>query len=284
MLTFVSSHCLYVCITNKKSIIMKKNFKVTLLCTLLFSSLFAQKLTTAKAIDMAGKQRMLINRIAKNYMAVGANVRTEVANADLDETTSLFNENHRELLGFVKSKEALEALNYLDILWKEFRMKVTSEPNLINAETVILETRVITNAANSVVEKIEKEAFVTTNSSVVNNSGKQRMLLQRISTLLIAKSWGVNYVNLDRDLKEAIIAFEANLGNLHNTKENSEEIKSALAFQKSEWDYIKNTFNSENLKPVNVYSSTNVMTKEFDKITGLYTKMVEEGRFKYASK
>lgn len=245
---------------------------------------YAQNLTLGKAINLAGKQRMLVNRIAKNYMAVGANIRSEDAIKDLDESTSLFNESHRELINFAKNKETIDALKYVDEIWNEFRVKVTSEPNLVNAETIILEARVITNGINTVVEKLEKENLNLSSSTIVNNCGRQRMLLQRLATLVIAKSWIVNYANLDKDLKETISSIEFNLESLQTTRENTEEIKEALAFQRKEWYFVKNTFNYEVPKATNVYSSTNIMTKEFDKITSLYAKLVDDGKFRLASK
>lgn len=255
--------------------------KINFFYALLFISsisLNAQTLTVAKAINMAGKQRMLVNKMAKSYMALGGNIRAEEAAKDLDDVTATFNESQRELTNFAKTKETKEAIAYANSIWNDFRMKLTSEPNIINAESVILESRILTNACNTVVEKLQTENITALASPLVNNCGKQRMNLQRLSMLFMAKSWGVNYANLDRDLKETIAAVESNLYNLTSAKDNTPDINTALAFQKSEWGFLKNTFNSEIVKASNIYSSTNVMTKEFDNITAMYTKLAEEGK------
>jgi hypothetical protein len=235
---------------------------------------YSQKITLGSAINKAGKQRMLIQRMTKDYMSIGAGIKVQESNSDIDEATALFNENHRDLVNFARYQETKDALNTVSELWSKFRIKMASNPDIMNAESIIVEATILTNACNVVVEKIQNLNFSATNLKLPNICGKQRMNLQKIGMLYMAKTWGVNYKYLDSDLKDAISSFESNLITLLNLKESNEEIKQSLTFQKSEWEFLKKSFENDLLKPGNIYSSTNLMTKEFDLLTTQYEKLV----------
>ncbi|MEP7095396.1 MAG: hypothetical protein ABI793_15145, partial [Flavobacterium sp.] len=80
------------------------------------------------------------------------------------------------------------------------------------------------------------------------------------------KSHGMCYVK-----DESIEGFESGINTLLATSENTVEIKELLKFQKSEWDFLKKSFDDlNNLKPASVFSSTALMAKDFNKITTLY--------------
>lgn len=256
---------------------MKKYF-ISSVLFLIFNSADAQNLTVAKAINMAGRQRMLVNKMAKSYMAIGGNIRASEASKDLDEISATFNENQRELTNFARSKETKDAIAIANSIWSDYRMRLTSEPQIANAESVIFDSKKLVNACNVVVEKIVLDYPTTANAMLVNNCGKQRMLLQKIAMLYLAKSWGVDYSLLDRDIKDTIIALDTNLTMQTSAKENTAELITSLTFQKEEWAFLKNTFNSDVIKATNIYSSTNLMVKDFDDITAMYAKLAEEGK------
>ncbi len=250
--------------------------QILTVATILFAFVAqSQTISLGTAINKAGKQRMLVQRMAKDYMCIGAGVKVAEATADIDEVTSLFNENHRELTTFAKSKETKDALIIVNNLWANFRLKMASDPDIRNAESIISEANALTIACNQVVEKIQTlNATASGSLKLTNMCGRQRLNLQKIAMLYMAKSWGVEYIYLDRDLKEAISGFDSNLANLASTKENTPEINESLQFQKSEWEFLKKSFGSESMKPGNIFSSTNLMTKEFDAITAKYDKLV----------
>lgn len=235
----------------------------------------AQNLSTGTAINKAGRQRMLSQRMAKNYLALGAGVRTEDAMRELDEASSAFNENLRDLEVYSKNKETTDALAFVSILWSNFRTNVLSTPDLESAEKIIVDANNLMNACNVVVDKIVASSGSKT-AQLPNICGKQRMFSQKIAMYYIAYSWGVRSKNLEKDLGDAITGFDGGLNTLVAAPENTDEINKILKFQQSEWAFLKKTFNLKEAHsmPANVYSSTNMILKDFDRATTLYEKLI----------
>ena len=77
---------------------MKNVLKITLMSCILFAAnASAQIASRGEAINKAGKQRMLVMKMAKSYMAIGAGVKVAEAKQELDEASTIFNENNNDL-------------------------------------------------------------------------------------------------------------------------------------------------------------------------------------------
>ena len=83
--------------------------KIALLFLIYLIPLFAssQTLTSAQAINKSGRQRAISQRIAKDYLMILAGIKTEEATKDLEEYSSIFNENIYDLTLYVESRETL---------------------------------------------------------------------------------------------------------------------------------------------------------------------------------
>ena len=65
----------------------------SILITLTILSGHARVLTTTESINKAGQQRMLSQRISKNYLAVANRIFTSDSTAELKSSIELFEEN-----------------------------------------------------------------------------------------------------------------------------------------------------------------------------------------------
>ena len=256
---------------------MKKiKFTALLLCLGISLNTFSQELSKGEIIGKAGIQRMLCMKMAKNYMSIGANIKTQDSAKELDDASSLFNENFNDLMIYAKTKETKDAMTFVGNLWTKYREKISFSPNVDQSTDIINETYNLVNACNVVVERF----LISTNSKTAilpNICGKQRLYAQKLGMLYLAKIWRIPYNNLDKDLKETIANYETGLESLLKADENTESINTILKLQQSEWVYIKKSFDTENkstIMPASVYNSTNLMTRNFDKATSLYEKLV----------
>ena len=236
---------------------------------------FSQIATIGEAINKAGRQRMLSQRMAKDYMLIGSGNKVEEATKELDDASTLFNETHNELMLFCKTEGALESLGLVNILWKKYRQKVLSAPEIENAASVISDANNLTNACNFVVDKIVSESN-SKKAILPNICGRQRMLSQRLALIYTAYAWQVGSKTLSRELENTIEEFQKGLTTLIESPENTDEINTILRLQASEWDFLKNTFdlNNSRLSPTQVFSSTNLVMKNFDLATKLYSKLL----------
>jgi hypothetical protein len=235
----------------------------------------AQITSLGNAINKAGKQRMLSQRMAKNYLAIGAGVKVEDALKELDESATTFNENYNDLMIYVKDKNSKEALEKVRVLWTEYRSKILSQPTIKNSALVVSEANNLTAACNNVVTEIVNNSNVKT-AVLPNICGKQRMLSQKLAMLYMVNFLKLDYPNLEKEIAEARESFETNLEMLLRSDYNTDEIKSILRLQKDEWQFLKKAYDlkSNNTVPSYVLSSANLMTKNFDRTTFLYESIV----------
>ncbi|MEO8237873.1 MAG: type IV pili methyl-accepting chemotaxis transducer N-terminal domain-containing protein [Flavobacterium sp.] len=247
---------------------MKKRVCLFIAFLLVSMTTSAQTITLRAAINKAGLQRALSQRMAKDYLLIGAGIRIEEAKADMDEVTSVFNENLHDLTLFAKAQDLKDALRMEESIWAKFRQIVTDTPDISQATTIIKNANDLLTISEIVVQKLQVN---NKGAKLTNECGRQRMYLQRIAMLYTAKYWEVPYTNLNKDLSDSIEGFESGINTLLATSENTVEIKELLKFQKSEWDFLKKSFDDlNNLKPASVFSSTALMAKDFNKITTLY--------------
>ena len=109
-----------------------------------------------------------------------------------------------------------------------------------------------------------------------NVCGKQRMYSQRLGMLYIAKYWQVAFPTINKDLAETGANYENGLTSLLQYTENTDEINTILRLQKAEREFTKKFFEPpvDHMAPTMVYSSTNLMTRNFETATTLYAKLV----------
>jgi hypothetical protein len=218
---------------------------------------------------------MLVMKMAKSYMAIGAGVKDAEAKQELDEASTLFNENNNDLTVFIKFKETNDALAAAAVLWAKFRADVNSTPSLDMAPSIMAQANNLVNACSVVVDKYLANAAIKV-AVLPNVCGKQRLYAQKIGMLYLAKFWGVESPTLKRDLNETLVNYESGLTSLLQYAENIEEINTILKLQQSEWNFTKKSFDAdaEQMAPVLVYSSANLMTRNFDTATALYSKLL----------
>ena len=224
---------------------MKNLLKITLSYCILFTATCAAQIASrGEAINKAGKQRMLVMKMAKSYMAIGAGVKIAEAKQELDEASTLFNENNNDLTVFIKFKETNDALAAAGVLWAKFRSDVNGIPSLDMAPSIMLQANNLVTACSVVVDKYVANAGIKV-AVLPNVCGKQRLYAQKIGMLYLAKFWDVESPTLKRDLNETLSNYEAGLTSLLQYAENTEEINTILKLQQSEWNFTKKSFNAD---------------------------------------
>jgi hypothetical protein len=81
----------------------------------------AQAAGDAEAINLAGQQRMLSQRIVKSWCQIGLNVQPALSKRQLDESLRRFEENLKALDGAAAGSEARGALAGLRAAWAPLR-------------------------------------------------------------------------------------------------------------------------------------------------------------------
>jgi len=210
-----------------------KQFTILLAFLLLFSSsLFAlSDKELATSIDLAGKQRMLIQKITKEALLIHANLDKKDNLNNLKHSSQLFNQTLKGLRDGDKSlnlvaidKEPIQKqLKIVEDLWKPFYKEIKSillgkakessyeflEKNNMNLLKEMNRAVELYTVGNSNSSKLKL-------ANDINLAGKQRMLTQRMAKDLLAISNNLDKQKHIEDFKKTRNLFTQTLKGLFN--------------------------------------------------------------------
>ncbi len=139
---------------------MKRKLLFIVVLMIPFIGIMAQSLNINSAINKAGRQRMLTQRMTKDYMMIGSEVKVESAQKELDDAVALFEEQFLELEEFAPTTQIADSLESLNMLWMEFRMEIVSNPELDKAASIINKANVLLKASHQIVLLLQEHLII----------------------------------------------------------------------------------------------------------------------------
>ncbi len=244
----------------------------TLLFTSQPSTAITKQLSLSEAINQAGLQRMLSQRMAKNYILLSQGIDAEAAADELDESSALFEENLFKLNTSINHIESKEALKKLKQNWYGFRQFVLSEADKAQTAQVVDRSTLLLKSAHALVLSLEKTSRANSDH-LINISGRQRMLSQRLAMLYYASHSGVQEKVFQQEMHKTSRQFGQALNKLMLAKENNAQIDEALTDVNNQWSFYKTKFNGSNkgrFSPKTIKVVSESLLKEMNNITKLY--------------
>ena len=227
-----------------------------------------------KLIDVAGKQRMLSQRIAKDYLYAGKNIAVSKAKKQMKDSMIEMENIHKRLVDSINDPEIQNLLAFVQLSIEDFKSTANEPYNLDNAQLVIDLSESMLEGSQYVVNSL-KEKVKVKESDIVGKSGRQRMLAQRIAKYYIAYQAGIKDKNTVDQMKAAVNAFSDAHKTLMSNSENTPEINRKLHDIDRLWKIVyKFYLNIEKGGlPLIVYNTTDDITKKMDKITAMYVDL-----------
>ena len=198
-------------------------------------------ISAAEAMNLSGMQRMLSQRIAKSYLMLGAEVRPEQAEQQLDQSIAKFESNYLALNEYAPSTEIRGALEQAGQTWQQYRELVLSRPQPSAALRVLALSDRLLAQSERVVQLLERHSGGQ-HAMLVNRSGRQRMLSQRIAKLYLAISWRLPVEGLHAQFDQAVSEFELALAELQQARENTPAIAKGLEAADAQWRFTRAGF------------------------------------------
>lgn len=206
----------------------------------LFSMLFVSLFLTAQAyalsnqetatvINLAGKQRMLTQKMSKEALFIAKGVNAEANKASLAKTASLFDKtlngliNGNAELGLAKTEDAaiIQQLDTVKGLWTEFNKPIQAVIKGDTSNSVLTQIAQqnvpLLKEMNKAVQMYAKSSGSSLDpamATTINLAGKQRMLTQKMTKELLLVANGIDADNAKASLAETTGLFEKTLKGL----------------------------------------------------------------------
>ena len=195
-------------------------------------------LDSASAINKAGRQRMLSQRIAKAYCQLSLGIMTKSSRAQLDESIALFDAQLAELMGFVADAEARSAAADVARIWGPYRIRATGTVTRAGCGELAGASEPLLDAANRLTKIIQARA-ANDMGRLINVSGRERMVTQRLTLLYMVGAAGADTPELRRKTDAAAAEFAAGLAQLRAAGQNTPAIRRQLDAVALQWEWFR---------------------------------------------
>jgi hypothetical protein len=251
---------------------IKKIGMIFISIAMLSSNLCAKdKLSANELLNLAGKQRMLSQRIAKDYLYIGKNIAKSKANRELKESMKSFLLAHKRLVSSIDNSEIKNLLEFVALSSGEFKDTSEKAFSLDNAQLILDLSESMLEGSQYVFDSL-KNSLKIKESDIIATAAKQRMLSQRIAKYYISYQSGIKDRNSVEMMRETVKQFGDNLNTLIKNSTNTKEINHKLAEINRLWKIVHKFYINieKGGLPLIVFNTTDNITKKMDEITKLY--------------
>jgi DNA-binding PucR family transcriptional regulator len=237
-----------------------------------FTQLLAkEKNAKVELINIAAKQRMLSQRIAKDYLYLHKNIAMSKTQKELTVSLENFFASHQILVQSIKDDEIKNLLDFVKLSSNDFNTTIHEEFSLDNAQLVLDLSESMLEGSQYVVDSL-KDSIEVEESQIIEIAGRQRMLAQRIAKYYIAYQSGIKDENTVKSMRESILAFDSNLNMLLINKNNTPTIRNKIDEVNKLWKIVHKFYNNieKGGLPLIVFNTTDKITQKMNEITHLY--------------
>lgn len=230
--------------------------------------------TPAQLVNVAGRQRMLTQRIVKTYIQVGLGVTPELSRQQLAEAVRQFDHQLNQLRRGATDAQIRQSITNMEKLWLRFKTVATGPVNRDGAAALLGMDSELLGAAHELTQALQRRGNVST-ARLVEISGRQRMLSQRLAKYYLARAWGVASMTDARALGSAHVEFDGALATLRSAPETTAEIRKELEAVALQWEWLKSALALEGAISygIIVVGASDAILNCVELVTTLYEKL-----------
>jgi len=250
---------------------------ISLLMVLIPFESFAEinKITSmSSAINKAGRQRMLSQRIVATYCQVGMDIKSVKSKKELKKAVRLFDEQLAALKAYRPTGQIHHQLNLVTEYWEPMKAVALGPISREKATQLWDMADDVLRASHRAVIMLQDES-ASQSGRLVNVSGRQRMLSQRMSNLYMLQSWGFGSSEYSSAYSQAINEFKGALGELRQSPLNTSVIDKQLQKARKQFAMLERSLIQKDGEfiPLMVTLSADKLLVIMNDITHLYEKL-----------
>jgi nitrate/nitrite-specific signal transduction histidine kinase len=231
-----------------------------------------------ESINKAGRLRMLSQRMAKTYCQIGLDILSDNSRRILDLSAKLYQEHLNELKAFAPSLDIKATYTELDAIWQRYRQLLSGTPRLDNARLIAQINEDALRVANLGTTQLELASSASV-GRLINISGRQRMLSQRLAKFYMFRQWGISTPGMDTEMQLAKREYVSAMDALEQAPENTDRIRSELSLARTQWMFFEHALQQQSIGDKNPHHTASVASTSerilemMDSVTNLYAQL-----------
>jgi len=224
----------------------------------------------SKALDISGKQRMFTQKMLKDYAMIGMKNTFGNPKEDLKNIIEEFEDHQLSLISFIKDKNLNLNVSNIKKLWKETKSILLDKVEKSNVKILQENLNKLLIQADSVTKYFVSQTKKSS-GDIIDISGRQRMLSQKMASLYMLKVWGFDDIEFSKKLNNSISLFKQSKEKLKKSSMNTDKINKLLSDVDKSFMFFEMMAKSKSkFIPSLIYRKSNDILRDMNIVTRLY--------------
>jgi hypothetical protein len=218
---------------------------IFILLLTLTTTLSASKVisNTNKATKISWEQQVLLQKIMKSYMKLGAHIDVADELKELDASVAQYEENIGILEELANTPKLQEYINEINLHWYKFRLLAITPPNNFDAPMLLFRGEMLEDLNKKVYQDFSKDKYFLKESKEFQTYSNLLILSYELSMYYYAHIWGI-----DREADKSSIKLKLPKKYLVKRKKiekilkNSSSLKDANVYSQNTYSILKSYY------------------------------------------